>query len=313
MKNSSTETPCHVARLAGAAASQSCADSAAAARVPGIDDVFQALQGATRLLAQAQATWLELAGGRRSPSGPASPVAAAQAWPADGEPRAPAPHRAGRRMQPDAQDGAAHGCGPENRPKRPSAQQRDRRVLVTVLFTDIVGSTHRAETLGDAKWHRLLKRHRSIVRRKLAAFGGCEIEVPGDAFLATFDSPSGAVKCAMAVRAASRALGLEIRAGLHAGECTVTAGRLVGIAVHIAARVVRRAEAGQILASSTVKDLAFGSNLRFSGETVHALKGLTEHWHLFALPDDGIDQGSGRQPVAPLHPHSVVRVQQVRN
>ncbi len=190
---------------------------------------------------------------------------------------------------------------------------RVRRVLVTLLFTDIVGSTHCAETLGDEKWHRLLERHRAIVRRKLAMFRGCEIEVPGDGFLATFDSPTNAVKCARAIRAALRSIGLEIRAGLHAGECTVTAGRLVGIAVHIAARVVRRAEAGQILVSSTVKELAFGSELRFSAEIVHALKGLTENWRLFALREDKFDNEPNRGLVSPLHPSGVLRVQKALN
>ncbi|MEO8544515.1 MAG: adenylate/guanylate cyclase domain-containing protein [Burkholderiaceae bacterium] len=163
---------------------------------------------------------------------------------------------------------------------------REKKVLVTILFTDIVGSTRCAETLGDDKWHRLLERHRTIVRRQLSTYCGCEIEVPGDGFLATFDSPSNALKCARAIRIALRVIGLEIRAGLHAGECKITAGRLVGIAVHIAARVARIAEPGQILASSTVRELAIGSGLRFSAEVIHALKGLTESWHLFELSQD---------------------------
>ena len=160
------------------------------------------------------------------------------------------------------------------------------RMLVTILFTDIVGSTLKAQALGDEKWSDLLERHRAIVRRQLALLAGREIEVPGDGFLAIFSTATGAAKCARAIRAALRPIGLEIRAGLHAGECEVSAGRLIGIAVHIAARVVRIAQAGQILVSSTVRDLALGSGLSFSCGGTHTLKGLADNWQLFELADN---------------------------
>lgn len=171
--------------------------------------------------------------------------------------------------------------------------QHSSRVLVTLLFTDIVESTRHAERMGDAKWMMLLERHRRIVRRQLLLFDGREIDVPGDGFLAAFSTSTSAVKCARAVRAGLRTLGLEIRAGLHAGECEleIAKGNLVGIAVHIAARVVRIAEVGQILVSSTVRELVLGSGLQFSAGATHALKGLAHHWQLFSLRDDPSDEG----------------------
>jgi len=181
-----------------------------------------------------------------------------------------------------------------DRPKsRPPSQRRHHtsRVLVTLLFTDIVESTRHVEMMGDLKWSMLLERHRRIVRRQLLQFDGQEIDVPGDGFLATFNTSTSAVNCARAIRAGLRTIGLEIRAGLHAGECELETakGDLMGIAVHIAARVVRIAEAGQILVSSTVRELVLGSELHFSSGATHTLKGLAYHWQLFSLRDDESD------------------------
>lgn len=165
-------------------------------------------------------------------------------------------------------------------------QDPKRRLVVTILFTDIVESTRQVEALGDRKWSNLLERHHAIVRRQLAFFGGCEIEVPGDGFLAIFDTSTSAIQCARAIRAALRPIGLKIRAGLHAGECELAACRIRGIAVHIAARIVRTAQAGQILVSSTAKELASGSGLTFSAGVAHVLKGLSSSWQLFELSDE---------------------------
>ncbi len=157
------------------------------------------------------------------------------------------------------------------------------RALLTMLFTDIVGSTQLAERLGDEGWQRLLEHHHAIVRRHLARFRGQEIDTAGDGFFATFDAPTRAVRCAQAIRSAVRALGLEIRAGLHAGECEIGGRKVTGVAVYVAARVTATAAAGEILVSSTVKELVAGSGLRFSGGDWHALKGFSDEWRLFAL------------------------------
>ncbi len=157
------------------------------------------------------------------------------------------------------------------------------RALRTMLFTDIVGSTQLAERLGDERWQRLLERHHAIVRRHLAHFRGQEIDTAGDGFFATFDAPTRAVRCAQAIRGAVRAIGLEIRAGLHTGECEIGGRKVTGVAVYVAARVAATAAAGEILVSSTVKELVAGSGLRFSGGDWHALKGFSDEWRLFAL------------------------------
>jgi pimeloyl-ACP methyl ester carboxylesterase len=156
------------------------------------------------------------------------------------------------------------------------------RVLATVLVTDIVGSTRHAARIGDRAWCDLLARHHAIVREALAAFRGREIDTAGDGFLATFDGPARAVGCACRIRDAVRALGIEIRAGLHTGEIELAGDKVRGIAVHTGARIAATAQAGEILASSTVKDLVSGSGIRFAERGVHALKDIPRPWQLFA-------------------------------
>jgi len=163
-----------------------------------------------------------------------------------------------------------------------SAPELD-RVLATVLITDIVGSTERAAALGDAGWRDLLAAHHEVVRRELERYRGREIGMTGDGFLATFDGPSRAVRCACAVAQAVRRLGIEVRAGLHTGEVEYVGENVIGIAVHTAARVAALAGPGEVLVSSTVKDLVAGSGLRFADRGTHALKGVPDEWRLFAV------------------------------
>ena len=164
---------------------------------------------------------------------------------------------------------------------RPGAEPD--RVLATVLFTDIVGATERASRVGDRNWHDLLDSHHAVVRRELEHFRGREIDTAGDGFLATFDGPARAVRCACAISKAVRALGLEIRAGLHTGECELMGGKLGGIAVHTGARVAAEAQASEVLVSSTVKDLVAGSGLSFQDRGMQRLKGIPDEWRLFAV------------------------------
>ena len=156
------------------------------------------------------------------------------------------------------------------------------RVLATVLFTDIVGSTERAADLGDRAWRELIGTHNDITRRELARHRGREIRFTGDGFLATFDGPARAIHSAGAITHAIRALGIEIRAGLHTGEIKFTGNDIDGIAVHIGARVLGKAGAGEIVVSSTVKDLVAGSGIPFIDRGVHVFKGVPGRWHLFA-------------------------------
>jgi class 3 adenylate cyclase len=156
------------------------------------------------------------------------------------------------------------------------------RALATVLFTDIVGSTERAVALGDREWRRLLEMHHGCVRRELARFRGKEVKTLGDGFLATFDGPARAVRCAEAIRDNVRDLGLEVRSGLHTGEIEILPNDVGGIAVHVAARVAHLAEPGEVLASSVLKELVAGSGLRFADRGVHALKGLADGLRVFA-------------------------------
>jgi pimeloyl-ACP methyl ester carboxylesterase len=158
----------------------------------------------------------------------------------------------------------------------------DDRVLATVLFTDIVGSTEKATSLGDQAWGDLLVRHHAVVRREIAHFRGREIATAGDGFLALFDGPARGVRCGLAIRDAVRPLGLEVRAGLHTGECVRMGEDVGGIAVHIAARVASEASAGEVLTSSTVKDLVVGSGLSFLERGTRVLKGVEGEWRLFA-------------------------------
>jgi len=156
------------------------------------------------------------------------------------------------------------------------------RVLVTVLFTDIVSSTEHAAALRDRAWHNWLDQHNKIVRVELARFRGKEVNTTGDGFLAVFDGPARAVKCAMSIRDRVRSLGIEIRAGVHTGECERDDDNYAGIAVHTGARVMGQADAGEVLVSSTVKDLVVGSGLQFRDRGVHSLKGVPGEWSLFA-------------------------------
>ena len=157
------------------------------------------------------------------------------------------------------------------------------RVLATVMFTDIVGSTERAAALGDRRWRDLLDSHHSAVREQLARFRGREIDTAGDGFLAAFDGPARGVRCAGAIVREVRRLGLEIRAGLHTGECEVLGDKLSGIAVHTGARVASLAGAGEVLVSGTVKDLVAGSGITFEDRGAKILKGLPGEWHLYAV------------------------------
>jgi class 3 adenylate cyclase len=148
------------------------------------------------------------------------------------------------------------------------------RVLATVLFTDIVGATDRASALGDRRWAEVLEQHHFLVRRELERFRGREVDTAGDGFLATFDGPARAIRAAAEIRNAVRSLGLEIRAGLHTGECELMTGKVGGIAVHTAARVVGAAGPNEVLVSSTVRDLVAGSGIEFDDRGEYELKGV---------------------------------------
>ena len=159
------------------------------------------------------------------------------------------------------------------------------RVLATVLFTDIVGSTERASEVGDRAWRELLDAHHALVRAELAAHGGAEVKTMGDGFLATFDGPARAVRCALRVAERSDDAGVPIRAGIHTGECERVGNDVAGIAVHIAARVMGEAGAGEVLVSRTVTDLVAGSGLRFGSRGARALRGVPGEWELFEAAD----------------------------
>jgi class 3 adenylate cyclase len=156
------------------------------------------------------------------------------------------------------------------------------RVLATVMFTDIVDSTKRASTLGDRDWRRLLDRHNDVVRQEIERFRGRAVKNLGDGFLATFDGPARAVRCAAAIADRLQPLGIQVRSGLHTGEIEVILDDIAGIAVHIAARVAEKAVSGEVLVSSTVRDLVAGSGLRFRDRGRHALKGFPGPLRLFA-------------------------------
>ncbi len=147
----------------------------------------------------------------------------------------------------------------------------------------MVGSTERAAALGDRRWRELLNAHHAAVRRELARFGGREVHTVGDGFLATFDGPARAIRCARAIVAAVRPLGIEVRAGLHTGELELIGDDVGGIAVHIGQRVSALAGPSEVLVSSTVKDLVAGSGLQFQDQGVHALKGLPDEWRVFRV------------------------------
>ena len=161
----------------------------------------------------------------------------------------------------------------------------DERILATILFTDIVGSTRKAADLGDSGWRDLLVRHHAVVRGQLARHRGEELDTAGDGFFASFDGPGRAIACAREIRDGVRDLGLEIRAGVHTGECERIDGKLGGLAVSIGARVAARAEPGEVLVSSTVRDLVAGSGYGFEDRGAHELKGVPGEWQLYAVVD----------------------------
>jgi class 3 adenylate cyclase/alpha-beta hydrolase superfamily lysophospholipase len=163
------------------------------------------------------------------------------------------------------------------------AVEERERVLATVLFTDIVGSTERAAELGDAGWRDLVARHHALVRQQLAKFKGSEVDTAGDGFFATFDGPARAIRCACAIVAAVRPLGLDVRVGVHTGECELVDGKVGGIAVHTGSRIAAAAAAGEVLVSSTVRDLVAGSGLDFADRGARELKGLPGERRLYAV------------------------------
>jgi class 3 adenylate cyclase len=155
--------------------------------------------------------------------------------------------------------------------------------LATVLFVDIVGSTEKSSVMGDARWRDLLAGFHSLVKQELERFRGRLIDTAGDGVFASFDGPARAIRCACAIRNRSTAFGAPVRAGLHTGECEVIDGKIAGIAVHIGARVAGEAQPGEVIVSSTVRDLVAGSDLRFSEGTVHTLKGVPGERRLFRV------------------------------
>jgi class 3 adenylate cyclase len=157
------------------------------------------------------------------------------------------------------------------------------RMLATVLFTDIVGSTEKAAELGDSRWRSLLDNHHAVIKRNLSRFRGREIKSTGDGVLATFDGPARGVRCACTIGDEIRQLGIEVRAGLHTGECEMMGEDVGGIAVHIGARVASLAAAHEVLVSGTVKDLVAGSGLRFTDRGSRSLKGVPGEWHIYAV------------------------------
>ena len=159
------------------------------------------------------------------------------------------------------------------------------RVLATLLFTDLVDSTVRASELGDRRWRELVEQHHRLVRTQLGYFRGREMDTAGDGFFATFDGPARAIRCACAIRDSVRELGLEIRAGLHTGECELVDGKVGGIAVHIGARVASLAQPGEVLVSRTVRDLVAGSGIELDDRDQHTLKGVSGEWHLYAVAE----------------------------
>jgi class 3 adenylate cyclase len=187
-------------------------------------------------------------------------------------------------------DGAATGMPEAHRPGAAQRAARD-RILATVMFTDIVEATRRAAELGDRRWRELLYDHHALVRAQLARFHGREIDTAGDGFLAAFDAPARAVECACAVVREVHRLGVEIRVGLHTGECEVMGSKLSGIAVHLGARVAALAGAGEVLVSGTVKDLVAGSGIEFADRGVQALKGVPGEWRIYAVACPGTAGG----------------------
>jgi class 3 adenylate cyclase len=161
------------------------------------------------------------------------------------------------------------------------------RILATVMFSDIVSSTERAVELGDRQWRDILDRHDEMVRKELTAHGGREIKATGDGFLALFDAPARAIRCAVALRDALGTLGIHVRIGIHTGEVELRGTDVGGIAVNIGSRVTASASDGEVVVSSTVRDLVAGSGIGFVNRGEQALKGVPERWRLFAVADPG--------------------------
>jgi class 3 adenylate cyclase len=176
------------------------------------------------------------------------------------------------------------GAREEAEARHPDRQaDRHERVLATILFTDIVGSTERAVALGDRAWRELLDRHHAAVRAAIARFGGREVDTTGDGFFVLFDGPGPAIRAAEAAAGAVRELGLEVRAGIHSGEVEVAGSDARGIAVHVGARVMALAGGGEIFVSSTVRDLVAGSGIAFDDRGTHSLKGVPGEWQIFSV------------------------------
>src|SRR6266571_1322207 len=187
-------------------------------------------------------------------------------------------------------------------PRRTDAPER---LLTTVMFTDIVGSTKLAVELGDRGWRQLLSRHHAYVRKVLKRYGGREVDTAGDGFFVTFDQPARAINCARDLVEGLHRMGIEIRAGVHMGEVEVIGPKVGGIAVHIGARVMSKAGPGQVLVSSTVRDLMSGSELAFRDLGEQELKGVPAQWHLYAVEqprEDRVKEGpplAGEEPARP--------------
>jgi class 3 adenylate cyclase len=160
------------------------------------------------------------------------------------------------------------------------------RVLASIMFVDVVGSTEHATRLGDRRWRDLIDRYYAITRRQLVRFRGCEVNTAGDGLFASFDGPARAIRCARAIVDEVRTLGITVRAGVHSGECEVIGGKIGGIAVHTGARIAAQAVPDEVLVSSTVRDLVAGSGMGFDDRGQHALKGVPGTWHLFAVARD---------------------------
>jgi len=159
-------------------------------------------------------------------------------------------------------------------------------VLATLLFTDLVGSTERAAELGDRSWRELLAEQRALVRRELERYRGSEVDTAGDGFFARFDGPARAIGCALELVQGTQALGLDVRAGIHTGECELVDGKPAGLSVHVGARVSARAAAGEVLVTGTVKDLVAGSGIAFEPRGEHELKGVPGTWPIYAVSGD---------------------------
>ncbi len=161
------------------------------------------------------------------------------------------------------------------------------RILTTILFTDIVDSTKKANEIGDRRWKTILLRHNDAVRRELTKFRGREVKTTGDGFVATFDGPGRAIRCAWAIAESVKNTGISIRAGLHTGECELIGNDIAGVAVHVAARIAGVANGNEVLVSSTVKDLVSGSGIQFEERGTHSLKGIGEQWNLYSVKGPG--------------------------